>query len=246
MIYTQFSTVLVGLSHTADSLAVIKKLCFEEKIVAWTELLDALGNNWEGNENLRQLVRTRAPAYGNDIDYVDDIAREIIEFYVESIRKHKAETGTDNIFAPGIATFEGYAAMGYLIGATPDGRLARDMISSNASPSVGRAVSGQTAAINSYLKLPHTDLPLAAPLDLALPSRPGVLSQVETLIRAFVEGQGSLLTMSVNDCGALRAAQKEPEKYRDLKIRVGGWEAYFVDLSRPMQDWQIRKCEQYA
>ncbi len=246
MIYTQYSAVLAGLSHTADSLAVIKKLCFEEKVVEWTELLDALRNNWEGKESLRQLVRTRAPAYGNDIDYVDDIAREIVEFYVESIKKHKAETGTDNIFAPGIATFEGYAAMGYIIGATPDGRLAKEMISSNASPSIGRAVSGQTAAINSYLKLPHTDLPLAAPLDLAISNRTGVLSQVENLIRAFVEGKGSLLTISVNDCGTLRAAQKEPEKYRDLKIRVGGWEAYFVDLSRPMQDWQIQKCEQYS
>jgi formate C-acetyltransferase len=61
-----------------------------------------------------------------------------------------------------------------------------------------------------------------------------------------VEGKGSLLTISVNDVGTLRAAQKEPEKYRDLKIRVGGWEAYFVDLPRMQQDWQIQKCEQYA
>ena len=246
MIYTQYSTILIGLSHTADSLAVIKKLCFEEKLVEWTELLDALRNNWKSKESLRQLVRTRVPAYGNDIDWVDDIAKEIVEFYVESIRKHKAETGTDNIFAPGIATFEGYSAMGYVIGATPDGRLAREIISSNASPSVGRAVNGQTAAINSYLKLPHVDLPLAAALDLAMPKRTGVLAQLETLIRTFLEGKGSLLTISVNDCEALRAAQKEPEKYRDLMVRVGGWQAYFVDLTRPMQDWQIRKCEQYA
>ncbi len=215
-------------------------------MVDWTELLDAIRNNWDGKESLRQLVRTRAPAYGNDIDYVDDIAREIVEFYVESIRKHKIETGTDNIFALGIATFEGYQAMGYIIGATPDGRLAKEPISSNASPSIGRAVNGHTAALNSYLKLPHTDLAIAAPLDLAMSRRLGTLTHVETLIRAFVEGKGSLLTISVNDCEELRAAQKEPEKYRHLKIRVGGWEAYFVDLSRGMQDWQIKKCEQYA
>ena len=241
------SLVIVASQQDYKSLlAVIKKLCFEERVVDWPDLLAALRDNWEGRESLRQLVRTRAPAYGNDVDYVDDIAREIIEFYVESIRKHKTETGTDNNFAPGIATFEGYSAMGYVIGATPDGRLAREIISSNASPSVGRAVNGQTAAINSYLKLPHVDLPLASALDLAMPKRIGVLAQLETLIRTFLEGKGSQLTISVNDCEALRAAQKEPEKYRDLMVRVGGWQAYFVDLSRPMQDWQIRKCEQYA
>ena len=246
MIYTQYSAILVGLSHTADSLAAIKKLCFEEQAVEWTELLDALENNWEGRESLRQLVRTRGPAYGNDEDYVDEIAREIVEIYVESMEKYKGQTETDNIQALGIATFEGYAAMGYVIGATPDGRLSREMISSNASPSVGRAVNGQTAAINSYLKLPHADLPLAAALDLAMPRRPGVLATVEALIQTFIERKGSLLTISVNDCEVLRAAQEEPEKHRDLKVRVGGWEAYFVDLSRPMQDWQIKKCEQYA
>lgn len=246
MEHTQYSAILVGLSHTADSLAVIKKLCFEEKAVDWKELLDALEANWEGNESLRRLVKSKSPAYGNDEDYVDEIAREIVEIYVESMNRYRRKTGTDNILALGIATFEGYAAMGYLIGATPDGRLAKEMISSNASPSVGRAVNGQTAAINSYLKLPHIDLPLAAALDLAMPRRPGVLSQVETLITTFIERKGSLLTISVNDCEVLKAAQKEPEKHRDLKVRVGGWEAYFVDLSRPMQDWQIRKCEQYA
>ncbi len=133
-----------------------------------------------------------------------------------------------------------------MIGATPDGRLSGEPISSNASPSVGRALSGQTAAMNSYLKLPNTDLPTAAPLDLAMSSRADLLLQLEPFIKSFVEGKGSLLTISVNDCETLRAAQKEPAKYRDLKIRVGGWEAYFVDLPRNYQDWQIQKCEQYA
>lgn len=244
--YQQQGIVLRGLSHTADSLAVIKKLCFEEKTVDWAELLDAIRDNWEGKESLRQLVRTRAPAYGNDIDYVDDIASGIIEFYVESIRKHAAGVDTNIIWTPGIATFGNNVQAGYLIGATPDGRLAKEPLSTNASPSVGRAVSGQTGAMNSYLKLPHTDLPIASPLDLAIQKRSGVLSQVEALMRVFVEGKGSLLTISVNDCQELRAAQKEPEKYRDLKIRVGGWEAYFVDLPRAQQEFQIQKCEQYA
>ena len=100
--------------------------------------------------------------------------------------------------------------------------------------------------MNSYIKLPNDRLPIAAPLDLGVPNRPNLLGQIETLMRAFVEGKGSLVTFSVNDAEELKAAQKEPAKYRHLKIRVGGWEAYFVDLPKVQQDFQIQKCEQYA
>jgi formate C-acetyltransferase len=246
MTYIQQGIVMPGLSHTADSLAVIKKLCFDEKTVEWSELLDAIRSNWEGKEHLRSMVMTRVPAYGNDDDYVDNIAREIIEAYVASINKYKAEIDTEILFTPGIATFGNYEFPGYIVGATPDGRMAKQPVSSNASPSAGRAISGQTAALNSYLKLPHEDLPVAAPLDLAMAKGAGALSHAEALIRTFVEGKGTLLTVSVNDCMELRAAQEEPEKHRDLKVRVGGWQAYFVDLPRVQQDFQIKKCEQYV
>jgi formate C-acetyltransferase len=246
MKYRQHSLMLYGLSHTADSLAVIKKLCFEEKTVEWKELLDAIHDNWEGKESLRQWVRTRAPAYGNDVDYVDDIAGEIAGFFIERIKIHRAEMGTRIIFAPGIGTLSGFATAGYIIGATPDGRLAKNPVAGNASPSVGRAASGQTAAINSFVKLPNTEIPSGAALDLVIAKRVAGLPEVETLIRTFVEGKGNLLTISVNDISQLRAAQKEPEKYRDLKVRVSGWEAYFVDLPHDIQDWIIQRAEQYA
>lgn len=244
--YQQQGIVAKGLSHTADSLAVIKKLVFEEQAVDWKELLDAVKDNWQEKEALRQFIRTRAPAYGNDIDYVDTIAVEITDHFIECVHKHKLDVENDIKWAPGVATFGNNAQDGYIHGAMPDGRLAREPFSTNASPSVGRAKNGLTAAINSYVKLPNNRMPIAAPLDLAVPNRPNLLSQIETLIRAFLEGDGSLITFSVNDCAQLRAAQKEPEKYRHLKIRVGGWEAYFVDLPRVLQDYQIKKCEQYA
>ena len=244
--YQQQGIVAKGLSHTADSLAVIKKLVFEEKSVDWKDLLDSIRDNWEGKESLRQFVITRAPAYGNDIDYVDSIAAEITDHFITCVEKHASKSDTNIKWAPGLATFGNNAQDGYLHGATPDGRLAREPLSTNASPSVGRAVSGITAAINSCVKLPHGRLPIAAPLDLGVPNRRNLLTQIETLMRAFVQGEGSLITFSVNDCAQLRAAQEDPANYRHLKIRVGGWEAYFVDLPRVLQDFQIRKCEQYA
>ena len=237
---------MAGLSHVADSLAVIKKLCFEEKAIEWSELLDAVRNNWQGKESLRQLVRTRAPAYGNDVDYVDDIAREIVEYFVESVRKHSTGVPSNVKYTAGLATFEAYTTLGRLIGATPDGRLAGEPLGTNASPSIGRPVNGQTAALNSYVKLPLIDLTGVSILDINIENRAGLLLQLESFIKSFVDKRGNLINIAVNDCEKLRAAQKEPEKYRDLKVRVGGYEAYFTDLPSNHQDLQIKRCEQYA
>ena len=237
---------MAGLSHTADSLAVIKKLCFEEKVIEWSELLNAIRNNWQGKEYLRQLVRTRVPAYGNNVDYVDDIAREIVEYYVESMRKHSAKVPSNVKYVAGLATFEGYTVLGRSIGATPDGRLAGEPLGTNASPSIGRPVNGQTAALNSYTKLPLIDLPGGSILDLNICTEPNLLLQLESFIKSFVDKRGNIINIAVNDCEKLRAAQKEPEKFRDLKVRVGGYEAYFVDLPPQHQELQIRRCEQYA
>jgi pyruvate-formate lyase len=244
--YTIHMPELVGLSHVADSLAVIKKLCFEERSLPWTELLDAVRNNWEGKEVLRQRVITRVPCYGNDVDYVDEIAVEIVSFFADSIKRHSARSRSDIHYVPGIATFESYPELGYLVGATPDGRLAREPLSSNASPSIGRAVSGQTAAVNSYLKLPLHELVGGSILDLNMESGSGLLMHLEAFVQSFLERGGNILSIAVNDVETLRAARKEPEKYRDLKVRVGGYEAYFVDLPADHQELQIRRCEQYA
>jgi pyruvate-formate lyase len=246
MKYTFVMSEIAGLSVVADSFAVIKKLCFEEKSVKWPELLDAIGTNWQGNEYLRQLVRTKAPAYGNDIDYVDDIAREITEFYVQSVRKHSAGVPDNVKYITGVATFEGYIVLGRPIGATPDGRFAGEPLGSNASPTTGRGLSGPTAAVNSYVKLPLIDLPGGSDLELTIQNREDILPQLEAFIMSFVAKRGNLFNIAVTNCEELRAAQKEPEKYRDLKVRVAGYDAYFTDLPANHQEMQIRRCEQYA
>jgi formate C-acetyltransferase len=245
-IYTFHMPELAGLSHAADSLAVIRKFCFEENRIQWSKLLDAVRSNWQDNEFLRQLVRTRAPAYGNDEEYVDDIAVEIVDSFVQSVTKHSVGVPNNVKYPAGLATFEVYAMLGAIVGATPDGRFKGEPLSTNASPSIGRAANGQTAAINSFMKLPLMDLPGGACLDLNICDRANLLLQLEAFIKSFVEKRGSLVNIAVNDCEKLRAAQKEPEKYRDLKVRVGGYEAYFVDLPPEHQELQIQRCEQYA
>jgi formate C-acetyltransferase len=246
MEYTIHMPELSGLSHVADSLAAIKKLCFEEKSVPWPDLLDAVRDNWEGRESLRQLVMTRVPAYGNDVDEVDEMAVDIVSFYISSLRKHSARAKSRIIYVAGIATFENYPELGKPVGASPDGRLAGAPLSSNASPSIGRAANGQTAAVNSYLKLPLDQLDGGSILDLNMQSGSNLLPYLEAFIKSFLKGGGNLLSVAVNDCVKLKAAQREPEKYRDLKVRMGGYDAYFVDLPPSHQELQIRRCEQYA
>jgi formate C-acetyltransferase len=245
--YNLHAPLASGLSHTVDTLAVIKKLCFEEKQIEWPELLDAVRDNWRDKESLRQQVMTRVPAYGNDVDYTDDIAKEIVTFFVERVREYSYGVKNKKLkFPPGLGTFGRYIGLGALIGATADGRFNGQPFGSNASPSVGRAENGQSAAVNSYCKLPLVDLPCGAPLDIAMENRANLLSQLEAFIKSFIQRRGQLISVSVNDCEKLRAARKEPEKYRDLKIRVGGWQEYFIDLPTEMQEWQIKKCETYA
>ena len=235
-----------GLSHAADSLAAIKKICFEEKIATWPEMLDAIHNNWEGKEYLRQMVRTRAPAYGNDDDYADDIAKEIVEFYTASLKKHSANIPDNVKYNAALATFEQYTDLGRPIGATPDGRLSGEPLSTNGSPSIGRPVNGQTAALNSYVKLPLVKLQGSSMLDLNIGPRAELLNQMESFIKSFVTKRGNGMTLSVTNCERMREAKKNPEKHHDLKVRVGGYEAYFTDLPSNHQDMQIKRCEQYA
>lgn len=239
--------VAAGLSHVVDSLVVIKKLCFEEKTVAWPELLDAVNADWKDKEPLRQLVMSRAPAYGNDDDYADEIAVEVTSYLTEKVREYGSRIKHSHVkFPVALGTFQSYIGIGGVVGASADGRLAAQPVGSNASPSNGRAESGQTAALNSYCKLPLVDVCNGAPLDVAFENRSSLLAQMEAYIRSFVEKRGLLLTVSVNDCEKLKAAQAEPEKHKDLKIRIGGFQSYFTDLQPEMQNWQIKKCEQYS
>jgi pyruvate-formate lyase len=177
---------------------------------------------------------------------VDAIATELVAAYVTDIKKYGALASSGIKYVPGLATYEQYTTLGKLVGPTPDGRFAGDPLSSNASPSIGRATSGPTAAVNSYLKLPLGDLPGGSIIDLSMDAGSGLLKHLEDFIRAYIKGGGNILSIAVNDVGQLRAALKEPEKYRDLKVRVGGYEAFFVDLPRHHQELQIKRCEQYV
>jgi len=244
--YTIWHVMGEGVSNAVDSMAAIKKMEYDDESVSMDELLDALENDWEGSENLRRRLVARAPKFANDDESVDMIGREMMDYFVER-SKHHAARHPSVIYPGSVGTFSWYAMIGREVGATPDGRHIGEPIAANFSPAPGTDVSGPTAAINSYLKMPVGPLAAGAPLDLRLSASgltgdPGT-QRLSGLITAFVVGGGNMLTLTVTDVEELKRAMEDPENYRHLRVRMGGWSAYFVMLSKEQQLLHIRRVE---
>jgi formate C-acetyltransferase len=235
-----------AVSNTVNSMSAIKKMVYEDKSLTISELKEALDADWGGHDILRQRLMARAPRWANNDPYADDIAREMMDFFVDRSR-HYAAQFPDVIFPCSVGTFSWYAVIGKEVGASADGRHAGDPIAPNFSPAPGTDVSGPTSAINSYVKMRVADLAAGAPLDLRF-SASGLKGDTGTdrlvgLIQAFVAMRGNMLTVTVTDVNELKAAMEEPEKFRHLRVRMGGWSAYFVMLSREQQLLHIGKVE---
>jgi formate C-acetyltransferase len=249
--YVFHAMMLTGLSHVADSLAAIKRLVFDDKMIDLSELLRALECNFSNREDIRQILITRAPKYGNDSDYVDELAREVLDYFTQRTRLYDRERGHKKIrFSTAVGTFEFYVFAGKHVGATPDGRLSGAPIGANLSPSYGMTTQGPGAAVNSFAKLNLVDLPSGSPLDLGLPREmvegEAGLENLVAFVRSFLDKGGNMLTINVNSVDKLREAQKNPNEHRDILVRVAGYQAYFVSLEREHQDVLIARIEQYG
>ncbi len=239
-----FGMLAESAAHAIDSLTAIKTVIFEQKLVTITELCDALDNDFEGYAALHHALLD-APKYGNDDEAADAVGRELIEAFTTAVEKHAAAHRAEVKFPSGVGTFSWYVGIGEGLGASPDGRLAGEPVSSNFSPALGRDMQGLPGAILSYGKMHHEKLPAGAPLDLRL-ARQLVegdegTSRMVALIRSFVDTGGAIMTLTVADTEELLAAQREPDKFRSLRVRMGGWCAYFTMLSREQQDHHIKR-----
>jgi len=244
--YTIWHVMGEAVANAIDSMSAIKKMVFEDNIVTMDELLTALENDWEGYENLRQYSVSRTSKFGNDDDYADDIGREMMDYFVERTRFHSARYPTV-IFPCSVGTFSWYIMIGKEVGATPDGRHSREAVAANLSPAPGADAHGPTAAIRSYLKMRVKDMASGAPLDLRLSKNSlkgdSGTKRLAGFIKSFIDLGGNMLTLTVADIEELKNAMKEPEKYRHLRVRMGGWTAYFVMLSREQQRLHIQRVE---
>lgn len=234
-------------AHTIDSLTAIRTVVFgKADEVSMSELCDALDADFVGYETLRRRL-LNAPKYGNDDPAADEIGRRVITAFTKSVQAHSAGREETLRFPCGVGTFSWYIGIGEGLGTSPDGRRSGSPVSSNFSPALGMDKAGIPAAIVSYASMPHNELPAGGPLDLRVSAKlvegEAGGKRLEALVRGFAECGGSMMTITVADTEELRAAQNDPDAYRSLRVRMGGWCAYFVTLSREQQDHHIRRQE---
>jgi len=242
-----YNTILqpIGQVTVVNSLAAVKKLVFEDKRVSMAELVDAVKNNWEGKEDLRQMFINEAPKFGNDDDYVDLLARDIYLRTTQTIRSFKNIYGTSYMEdGTGAST---YYTGSVLTGATPDGRKDRDYFNDGTiSPAIGTDKKGPTAVLKSVAKIDHartfTHLfnQKFLPQYLEGANRDAFVAYLKTWIDLGIHH----IQFNVFDRETLLEAQRNPEKYANLVVRVAGYSAYFVDLDKGLQDQIISRTEQ--
>ena len=222
--------------NAVNSLAAIKKVVFDDGVASLAEVKNACKDNFEGYEQLR-LRLLAAPKWGNDDDDVDLLGKELLEFSCQEILKHRIDS--DARFLAGIHQPH-HVTGGARVGATPDGRRAGEPFPVTLAPVNGTERQGPTAVIKSVTKIDPMLCQWNSALTLsfhptAVAGDEG-LRKFESLLRTFLSLGGIQLQMNVVDAETLRAAQSEPEKYRDLVVRVWGFSAYFVDLSPGYQE----------
>ncbi|MFC1885543.1 pyruvate formate lyase family protein [Thermodesulfobacteriota bacterium] len=238
-----FMQVIAG-TNVADALTAVKKVVFEDKRVTLTELIEIMDRNWEGREDIRQVC-LNAPKYGNDDDYADDIARIVQHRTEAAIESVKDRFGYSNR-SDGSAVSATYG-LAIDTPATPDGRLdGEPFADSTLAPVPGVDKKGPTAVLNSCAKIDtmqtynHLLNQKFLPKYLAEEMKPIFISYLKT----WRDKKISHIQFNVVDKATLIAAQKDPEANKDLIIRVAGFSAYFVDLSKGLQDHIIARTEQ--
>jgi len=234
----------VGIGTLTDSLAAIKYQVYEEKNLTMQQMLRALRENFENHERTRQMLTNKTPKYGNDDDYADTILKTCFNLL------HDAVSGRSNTksgaYAVNYLSTTCHVYFGSVVGATPDGRRAWDPLSEGVSPVQGADRHGPTAVIKSASKM---DQVKAGGTLLNQKFTPSLLEGEEGidnlahLIRSYFKLDGHHIQLNVVTAETLRAAQANPEKYRDLIVRVAGYSDYFCDLNRVLQDEIIARTE---
>jgi formate C-acetyltransferase len=234
----------VGMINVADSMAAVKKLVYEDKKVAMGDLQQALDLDWQGWESLRKMC-LKAPKYGNGNNYVDAIAADLYEYWAATA--NELPTAYGSMHKVSAISITSHQPGGALTGATPDGRRAHEICADGTlSAMQGRDTHGPTALMRSALRVDQD--PYQATL-MNMKFHPSSLQNDEdlrklsALIKTYLKRGGKHVQFNVVSREMLLKAQRNPEQYRDLVVRVAGYSAYFTQLNRAMQDEVIARTE---
>ena len=243
--YNYTSPMTIGVATMGDSLAAVKKLVFDERKLSMRELREALAKNFDGQEPLRQLLINRAPKFGNDDDSVDGIVVRFQAFFADELKKYRTPRGGS--YRPGFWTVLANMGLGRLTGATPDGRKATEALSDSIGPSNGCDRKDTTAMLCSAGKIDQRAAGNGTVLNLRL--SPTMVQgaagrdRIGHLVRSYFDMGGGQLAINVVSTDTLQDAQKHPERYRDLLVKVAGYAAFFVELGEQAQNEIIARSE---
>lgn len=239
-----------GLGTCADSLAAIKELVFDKKRFTGAELLQAVKDNWKGHEALYALVNSsKVHHYGNDDDYADNLFKYMFECYCRHVAGRKTPRG--GMFSPGVYSVNANVGMGMNTNASIDGRRAGEAISDNMGPvhtdGGSHDIKGPTAIVNSVAKVDHSLATNGTLLNLRFPQEAVAGTEgrdnLVSFLDEYIGKQAMHVQFNIMSSATMRAAQKKPEDYKDMLVRVAGYSAYFVELGKPLQKDLIQRTE---
>ena len=227
-----------GVASAADALAAVKTYVYDEKSVSPERLIAALDANFENDPELLHLLRYEAPKMGCGKAVADDLGFWILDTFADAMEGKKNDVG--GIWRAGTGTAMNYLWHAAKVGATADGRRACEPYGANFSPSLFAPVPGPITDIESFTAHDLTRNvnggPLTLEFDNAVFQNPDTLSKVAMLVKYFIDRGGHQLQLNTVDISALEEAQRDPERYRQLVVRIWGWSAYFVELDKDFQD----------
>lgn len=237
---------MIAAANSGDSLTAIKKLVFDDKKITMQQLLDALKNNWVGYENIRKMC-LESPKYGNDDDYADSIIRRRLQSWYDTVESFSYARGGK--FHPGCAPVTANLAFGEITGATPDGRQSGSWLADGISPINGMDVKGPTATMKSVGKIEQIRLTGGVVFNqkfspTAVESEDGMRKWMDLTRTYFDLLDGAQVQYNIVSRDTLLNAQKRPNDYKDLVVRVAGYSGLFVELKKNLQDSIIERTEQ--
>ena len=236
--YNNFGFHGTGVATATDSLAVIKKYVFEDRVIGADELIKAVDRNFADDGELLHKLRYDAPKMGNDIDWVDNIAVNLLDMFGDALRGRTNCRG--GVYRAGTGSAMYYLWHAGEIGASPDGRREGEAFGTNFSASLFADIGGPISVIKSFSK-PHFENainggPLTLEFHNSMFTDDECISKVAMLVKSYISMGGHQLQLNAINPDKLRDAQLHPENYRRLVVRIWGWSAYFVELDREFQD----------
>ncbi|HBE78725.1 MAG TPA: pyruvate formate-lyase [Firmicutes bacterium] len=243
--YNNFGLHGTGIATAADSLAVIKKYVYETKTITSAQLIAAVDDNFEGHEQLQAELKYNQNKMGNDDDYVDEIACNLMTMFADALENKITEKG--GIYRGGTGSAMYYIRHIQEIGASPDGRKKGEPLAANYSPGLNTRVNGPVSIIKSFSKPDLKRVINGGPLTLELHDtvfrNEEAIQKVALLVKSFMDMGGHQLQLNSVNRETLLDAQQNPDQYRNLIVRVWGWSGYFVELDREYQDHIIQRLE---